>query len=83
MLFLFKNRGDRITHITERLFYTEIGCVIISAIFGVALAFMFQRACKGSNCTLLKSPPQEEITNYAYQNDGICYKYKIKIVDCI
>lgn len=81
MAFMF-NRGNRISHITERLFHTEIGCVIISTIFGVALAFMFQRACKGSNCMLIKSPPNEEISTYIYQNDGICYKYKIKVVEC-
>ena len=80
-LFLAK-KSDRISHITERLFHTEMGCVIISAIFGVALAFMFQRVCKGNNCIVVKNPPQEEIEKYVYQNDGICYKYKVKIVDC-
>ena len=82
MAHFLKSRGDKITHITERLFHTEIGCVLISALFGVALAFMFQRVCKGSSCTLIKSPPQEEINKYVYENDGICYKYKIKIVNC-
>ena len=82
MAFLLKGRGDKISHITERLFYTEVGCVIISTIFGVALAFMFQRVCKGSSCTLVKSPPQHDIDDYVYQNDGTCYKYKVKVVDC-
>ena len=31
---------------------------------------------------LIKSPPNEEISTYIYQNDGICYKYKIKVVEC-
>ena len=80
-LFLAK-RGDRISHMTERLFHTEIGCVMISAIFGIALAFMFQRVCKGTDCIVVKNPPQDEIDKYVYQNDGICYKYKVKIVEC-
>lgn len=82
MALFLKNRGDKISHITERLFHTEIGCVLISALFGVALAFMFQTVCKGDKCIIIKSPPQENITNNIYQNDGICYKYKIKVIDC-
>jgi hypothetical protein len=80
-MFLAK-RGNKISHMTERLFHTEMGCVIISAIFGVALAFMFQRVCKGTECVVVKNPPQDEIDKYVYQNDGICYKYNVKIVDC-
>ena len=59
-LFLAK-KGDRISHISERLFHTEIGCIIISAIFGIALAFMFQRVCKGDSCIIIKNPPQKEL----------------------
>jgi len=80
-MFMLK-RTNKLSELTERLFRTEIGCIIVSALFGVSLAFMFQKVCKGNECIINKSPPQDEITNYVYQNDGEYYKYKIKVVEC-
>ena len=80
-MYLLK-RGNKLSEITERLFHTEIGCVIVSALFGIALAFMFQRVCKGDDCIVTKSPSHDEITNYVYQNDGTYYKYKTKVIEC-
>ena len=81
--FLFKHRQNRITHITERLYHTELGCTLMSALFGVALAFMFQRVCKGSQCTIFKAPPKEDIEDVIYEIQGNgCYMYIPRIVDC-
>ena len=82
MAFMMGNNSKKISHITERLFHTNTGCTIISALFGVALAFMFQRVCKGSQCLIVKSPPPADIDDYVFQNGDVCYEYKPKIVEC-
>lgn len=75
--------GNRIRHITERLYHTELGCTLISAIFGVALAFMFQKVCKGKQCVEHRGPPGKEIDGVVFEipEDG-CYTYKYKPVEC-
>ena len=80
---LLNHRQNHISHIIERLYHTELGCMLMSALFGVALAFMFQRVCKGSQCTIFKAPPKEEIEDIIYEihGDG-CYMYIPRIVDC-
>ena len=83
MASLFFGRRDKLSHVTERLFHTEMGCTIVCALFGVALAFMFQKVCKGAHCSISKSPPVEDINKYIYEIDGEgCYKYTPKVVDC-
>ena len=82
-LLLHRKSKLSLTHITEKLFHTEVGCTIVSAIFGVAVAFMFQRVCKGANCMLYKSPPEKEIKDIVYEIPGdSCYIYKPKVVKC-
>ena len=81
-LFLHR-RKFKLAQLTERSFHTPIGSTLVSALFGVALAFMFQRACKGEKCILYKSPPANEIANTAYAlNSEECYKYSHKVVPC-
>lgn len=85
MLLLGRGKGnhDRFARISERLFHTEIGCTILSALFGVALAFMFQRVCKGQQCYVAKSPPSKDISKYVYEIEGEgCFKYTPKVVSC-
>jgi len=81
-LFLHR-RKFKVAQLTERLFHTPMGSTLVSALFGVALAFMFQKVCKGSKCTLYKSPPVSEIANTTYEitGDG-CYTYTHKVVPC-
>ena len=59
----------------DRLFYTEIGQIIISAIFGISLALVFNRVCK-DNCTLYFAPKYNEISNNIFKIEDTCYKYK-------
>ena len=80
---LLLHSRNRMKHLTERLYHTELGCTLVSMIFGVALAFMFQRVCKGGQCIVHKSPPSKDITDIVYEipNDG-CYVYSYKPVEC-
>ena len=85
MAALLIGRGNRnkLRFVTDRLFHTETGCTIMSALFGVALAFMFQRVCKGAQCYIIKSPPKEETDKYVYEIEGEgCFKYAPKVVPC-
>jgi hypothetical protein len=68
--------------ITERLFYTNQGRTLISAVFGIALAFLFQKACKGDKCILIDAPKPEEIDGKVFELEGTCYKYKPKSIQC-
>ena len=71
-----------IEQITQRLFHTELGNMIVSAIFGIGLAFIFSRACKGNNCIIIRAPEINEIKDKVFQIQDECYKYTPKIVPC-
>lgn len=59
----------------DRLFYTEVGQIIVSAIFGLSLALLFNRVCK-DNCTLYFAPKYNEINDNIFKIEDTCYKYK-------
>lgn len=71
-----------IEQITQRLFHTEMGHIIISSLFGVGLAFIFSRACKGDHCVIIRAPDIDEIKNKIFQIQDECYKYTPKIIPC-
>jgi len=68
--------------IIDRLLYTNHGQILISAIFGIALGFLFQKTCIGDKCIIIDSPNPDEINKNIYELDGVCYKYKAKSVHC-
>lgn len=70
-----------IRNVIDRLFYTELGQIIISAIFGLSLALVFNRVCK-DNCTLYFAPKYNEIYDNIFKIDDICYKYKTVNTSC-
>lgn len=69
--------------IVQRLFYDPSGQMLISAVFGLALAFMFRKACKGEHCIVVTPPPMEDIEKYVYTIDGVCYRYVPKVSECV
>lgn len=78
-----KNSGAGIQRLVDRLFYTPIGAMVVSGLFGMALALMFQRVCKGGNCIRVQAPPMNEVRNYVYQmGEDECYVYKPRVVKC-
>lgn len=66
----------------NRMFYTSNGQTLLSFIFGMALAFMFQKVCKGDKCIIYESPKSEDINDKIFEFEGSCYKYKPKSVSC-
>lgn len=71
------------TTVIDRLFYSHNGQMIISAIFGVAVAFLFQKACNGRKCIVLHAPPTNDLNNpHKYKHGDNCYKFTPRYVDC-
>ena len=68
--------------VTNKLFHTDSGNIIVSVLFGIGFAFMFARACKGDSCIDIHAPKMEEIRDKTYQIQDECYKYTPKMVAC-
>ena len=71
--------GIRVT--IDRLFYDETGQIIVSALFGLALALLFRRICK-DNCVIYSSPDIQDIERNIFNLEITCYKYKSYQVKC-
>jgi hypothetical protein len=71
-----------LSNLTHRLFYTQLGQIFLSVLFGFAAAFLFQRVCKGKHCAIVTSPPLQEITPFAFRNEQTCYRYEPRVVPC-
>ena len=77
------NGPSAVERLVERLFYTQYGAIIVSGLFGMALAMMFQRVCKDKKCIVIQAPPHKELQDYVYRmKDSECYKYTPKVVRC-
>ena len=58
------------------------GRIIISIIWGLGLATLFRKVCKGRNCIVLRAPDPNEIKGKIYRFDDKCYKFDPKITTC-
>jgi len=65
-----------------QLFNSNIGRIIISIIWGLGLAALFRRVCKGRNCLIIKGPNPVEVSKSIYEYNGKCYKYSTHNVSC-
>lgn len=79
---ILKKRGETMNNVSQKLFHTEYGNILVSALFGISLAFMFQRVCKGKDCIIIKPPPIEDTKDTIYKIDDRCYKYTPIPVKC-
>ena len=58
------------------------GAIVISVLLGLGLAAMFRKACKGNSCIVVKAPNLTEVSQYVYQLDTGCFKYRPQVVPC-
>jgi len=70
-----------ITTSVHRLFYDKEGQIVISALFGLALALLFRRVCK-DNCTIYFAPNIDDIEGKTFKLEDQCYKYKPYSTKC-
>jgi hypothetical protein len=82
MLFSMAGKSKTANMLIKRMFHTYSGQLIVSAIFGIALAFMFQRVCKGGKCIIIEAPPNSGVVNKTYEFAGECYTYTPVMVKC-
>lgn len=76
-------KGDQSTirMTIQRLFYEKEGQIVVSALFGLALALIFRRVCK-DNCVIYYAPNTKDIENKVFKLEDTCYKYKPYAVKC-
>ncbi len=79
-MFLFSN--DKLNIVVDRLLYTDSGQIILSIIFGLGLAVIFQKTCKGPHCMVFQPPPLKEMQENIYSFNEECYKYTPQFVKC-
>lgn len=85
MLAALLARGGKTSGIdtmAQRLFHTHHGNMLVSGLFGLALAVMFRKVCNDRKCVVLHAPPLDEIKNTVYELEDTCYKYTAKPVKC-
>lgn len=73
---------NNMSKLVNRLFYTRLGQIFISLLFGVALALMFHRVCKDQKCIIYISPPTKDFKDKTFKVDEKCYQYTPEIVPC-
>ena len=66
----------------EKIFKSKVGCIIISAVWGLGLAALFKRACNGRSCIIYKGPHPYQIKGKVFKYDEKCYKYTPKRSNC-
>ena len=55
---------------------SNTGKYVMSILLGIGLATIFRQVCKGSNCSVQKAPPLDEINDKIYKFDGKCYQFE-------
>tara|TARA_B110000495_G_C22536711_1_gene325913 strand:- start:161 stop:382 length:222 start_codon:yes stop_codon:yes gene_type:complete len=68
--------------IVENFLSNDKGKIIISIIWGLGLAAMFRKVCKGRNCIIIKGPKPAELENKVFRFENKCYIYNAMITKC-
>ena len=66
----------------DRFINSSTGRIIISIIWGLGIAALFRRACKGRSCLILKGTNPDSILDKPFQFNNKCYKYTTYPVSC-
>lgn len=67
-----------------KLISSPLGKIVLSCVWGFALAMIFQKTCADGRCIVLTGPPMEEVTRKIYDFDGDagCYAFQAYPVAC-
>ena len=68
--------------IVEDFLSNDKGKIIISIIWGLGLAALFRKVCKGRNCIIIKGPKPSELENKIFKFENKCYKYNAMASSC-
>ena len=61
---------------------TPKGRIVVSILWGLGLACIFRKACKGRNCIVYKAPSPDVIQKKTYMFNDKCYKYTTMSTQC-
>lgn len=56
--------------------------IIISIIWGIGIAALFRKVCKGRECIIIRSPDMRKFEKGVYEFDNKCYTFKSKVTTC-
>lgn len=56
--------------------------IVFSVIWGLGLASLFKRVCKGRDCIIYRAPPPEYVKGKTFSFDNKCYNYVPQLVSC-
>jgi hypothetical protein len=66
----------------EGILNTRTGRLVISALFGLGIASLFRRSCKGSRCVVVRAPEPDQVQGHIFKYDDTCYKFVPMAVSC-
>ena len=58
------------------------GRILISIVWGLGLAALFRKVCKGRNCLIVRGPHPMQVTNKIYKFNNKCYRYSTQNISC-
>lgn len=61
---------------------TPKGRIVVSILWGLGLACIFRKACKGRNCIVYKAPSPDVIQKKTYMFNDKCYQYTTMSTQC-
>lgn len=56
--------------------------IMISILWGIGLACLFQRSCKGRKCIIYTAPSLKYMKKNIFKYKNKCYKYNPSVVEC-
>lgn len=69
-------------HALRNVLRSRNGRIIFSVIWGLGLACLFRKVCKGRGCIVYRAPSPQDIQEKTYKFDGKCYQYTPRPVSC-
>ncbi len=66
----------------DRFVNSSTGRIIVSVIWGLGIAALFRRACKGRDCLIVKGPDPNQLRDKSFRFNDKCYRYTTYPVSC-
>lgn len=66
----------------KRLIKDKNGRILMSILWGIGLAALFKKVCKGRDCIVYTSSNPVRIQKIIYKHNDKCYKYSTTFSQC-
>ena len=60
----------------------KISKIVLGILWGLGLACLFRKVCKGRNCIIYKAPEIKDVKDKIYSFNNDCYQYNIVNSEC-